>query len=213
MREDESPTRCGCIIPHSSQASILVRKVGDGHEIPSALLPWLLPWLRFKFFPDHVPHIRRELRRQTNLDVTVLRHLLDADDTEVCVMEVQSEVAGPSEECLWLDSLEGVGAEWANERSRRAWQALSAALAGNDLPALAPWERAGWFGDAKLWMQVRLHEAGYELKGPVGQLSSEFWLCRSLYPSMKRSRATATSPLSALLPPGAQARLPISRRR
>jgi len=58
-----------------------------------------------------VPHIRRELRRETNLDVTVLRHLLDADDTEVCVMEVQSEVAGPSEECLWLDSLEGVGAE------------------------------------------------------------------------------------------------------
>lgn len=40
MREDESPTRCGCIIPHSSQASILVRKVGDGHEIPSVLLPY-----------------------------------------------------------------------------------------------------------------------------------------------------------------------------
>ena len=171
------------------------------------------PWLRLKFFPNPVPHIRRELRRETNLDMTVLRHLLDADDTQGCVMEVQSEVAGPPEECLWLDSLEGVGAEWANERSRRAWPAWSAALAGDDSPALAPWERAGWFGDAKLWMQARLHEAGYELKGPVDQLSSEFWLCRSLYPSMKRSRATATSLTSALPSPGAQARLPISRRR
>ena len=57
-------------------------------------------------------------------------------------------------------------------------------LGGNDSPALAPWERAGWFRDAKLWMQARLHEAGYGLKGPVDQLSSEFWLCRSLYPPL-----------------------------
>ena len=57
MREDESLTRCGCIIPHPSQASIFVRKVGDGHEIPSALLPWL----RFKFFPDHIPQAVRNL--------------------------------------------------------------------------------------------------------------------------------------------------------
>lgn len=166
MREDESPIRCCCIIPHPSQSSVLVRRVGGGYEVP----PVLLPRLRLKFFPDHVPHIRQELRRETNLDVTVLRHLLDADDIQVCLLEVQSEVAGLPDGCLWLGSLEGAGAEWADERSRQAWRAWSASLAGKDSSALAAWERAGWFGDAKLWMQARLREAGYELQGSVDQL-------------------------------------------
>ena len=43
-------------------------------------------------------------------------------------------------------------------------------MAGKDSSALAPWERAGWFGDASLWTQARLHEAGYKLKGPVVQI-------------------------------------------
>jgi len=164
MSESKSRARCYCIIPHPSQASILARRAGDGYEIPSVPLPWL----RLRFFPDHVPHIRWELRRETKLDVTVLRHLLDVDDLQVCLLEVQSEVAGPPDGCLWLDSQEGAGAKWADERSRQAWQAWSASTA--DPPALAPWERAGWFADAKLWVQARLRDAGYELRGPVDQI-------------------------------------------
>ncbi len=166
MREDESSTRCCCIIPHPSQASILVREVGDGYEVPSVPLPRL----RLKFFPDHVPHIRRELRREMSLDVTVLRHLLDADDIQICLLEVHSEVTGSPDGCLWLDRQEGGSTRWADEPSRRAWQAWSASRAEDDSSALAPWERAGWFADANLWMQARLHEAGYELQGPVDQL-------------------------------------------
>jgi len=117
-----------------------------------------------------VPHIRRELRRETNLDVTVLRHLLDAGDVQICLLEVQSELADLPDGYLWLGSREGAGAEWADEQSCQAWQAWSASLSSNDLSPLAPWERTGWFGDAKLWMQTRLHEAGYKLQGPVDQL-------------------------------------------
>ena len=167
MCQDEGPTKCYCIIPNRSQSSILVRKVGGGYEVPSVLLPWL----RLKFFPDHVPYVRQELLQNTNLDVTVLRHLQDADDIQICLLEVQYEVGGLPEGYLWLDdSHEGIGPDWADERSHRAWQAWRASQAGDDSSALAPWERSGWFTDAKLWMQARLHEVGYELKGPVDQL-------------------------------------------
>jgi len=165
MREEESLTRCYCIIPHPSQAAILVREARSGYEVPSVRLPRL----RLKFFPDHVPHIRQELLHDTNLDMTVLRHLQDSDDIQICLMEVQSDIGSLPDGYLWLDGHEDFGPGWADERSHRAWQAWSESQAGDDSSVLAPWERNGWFGDAKLWMQSRLHESGHELKSPVGQ--------------------------------------------
>ena len=167
MSEDKSPTRCFCIISNEAQSCILVRKAHDGYECPCVMLPWL----RLKFFPDHIPHIRQELRRDTHLDMTVLRHLKDGDDVQLCLIEVQSVVGGLPDGYLWLDVREGAGVEWADEQSSQAWQAWrSVCETGDNPPTAAPWERDGWFGDAKLWMQTRLREAGYELKGPVDQL-------------------------------------------
>jgi len=100
--------------------------------------------------------------------MTVLRHLQDWDDVQVCLMEIQSVVGSLPDSYLWLD--EDVDLEWADEQSSQAWRTWkSVSQAGDNSSTVAPWERSGWFGDAKLWMQAHLHEAGYELKGPVEQ--------------------------------------------
>ena len=164
MSDDERRTKCYCIIPHRSQPSILVRKVGDRYECPSV---WL-PWRRLKFFPDHIPHIRQELRHDTSLEMTVLRHLQDLDDVQLCLMEVQSVIGGLPDSYLWLNGGEDV--EWVDEQSSQAWCAWkSVSQAWDQSLTIAPWERKGWFGDTKHWMQTHLHEAGYELNGPVDQ--------------------------------------------
>lgn len=167
MCQDRSPTKCYCIIPNKSQPSILARKVRDGYECPYVLLPWL----RLKFFPDHVPLIRQELRRDTRLDMTVLRHLQDGDDVQICLMEVQSVVGSLPDGYLWLDDREDVDLQWADEQSSQAWQAWkSTAQAGDNSSTIAPWERNRWFGEARFWMQTHLHEAGYGLQAPVEQV-------------------------------------------
>lgn len=85
-------------------------------------------------------------------------------------MEVQSVVGSLPDSYLWLDDREDGDLQWADEQSSQAWQAWrSVCQTGDDSPMVAPWERNGWFGDAKLWMETHLHEAGYELKGPVDQ--------------------------------------------
>ena len=131
----------------------------------------MLPWLRLNFFPDHIPFIRQELRRDTNLDMTVLQHLQDSDDVQICLMEVQSVVGSLPDGYLWLDSREGVNIKWADEQSSQAWRAWkSVSKTGDESVVLAPWERNGWFDEASLWVQTRLREAGYGLKGPVDQV-------------------------------------------
>ena len=88
-------------------------------------------------------------------------------------MEVQSVVGSLPDGYLWLDSREDgddEDIEWADEQSSQAWRAWkSVSTTGNNSPTLALWERNGWFEGARLWVQTRLHEAGYELMGPVAQ--------------------------------------------
>ena len=173
MCRDESQISCYCLIPHKSQRSILVRKVGEVYECPSARLLRQ----RLDFFPDYIPAIRQELRRETNLEVTVLRHLLDWDDVQVCVLEVHSNGDSLPAGYLWLDDREEF--EWADELSARAWQVHKSALSTEEASPLAPWEHAGWFAEAAFWMQSSLHDAGYVLRGPVEQLKGA-WSWSSL---------------------------------
>ena len=173
MCQEESFVSCYCLIPHPSQRSILVRRIGAGYVCPSVRVPRQ----RLNFFPYCVPAIRQELRRETTLEVTVLRHLLDWDDVQVCVLEVHSGCDGLPADYCWLEEREEV--PWADERSALAWQAGQSALSNEAASALAPWEHAGWFAEAALWMQTRLHEAGYALHGPIEQLKGA-WSWSSL---------------------------------
>lgn len=164
MCRDESQISCYCFIPHPAQRFLLVRKVGERYACPSVRVPRQ----RLPFFPGYIPVIRQELRRETSLEVTVLRHLQDWDDVQVCVLEVHSNCDGLPVGYLWLDAQEEVA--WADERSAQAWQAWQSALSTGDASTLAPWEHAGWFAEAALWVQGRLHEARYTLCGPIEQL-------------------------------------------
>ena len=101
--------------------------------------------------------------------MTVLQHLQDAEDVQICLMEVHSVVGNLPDSYLWLNGCED--GEWADEQSLQAWRAWkSVSQTEDNSSTTAPWERKGWFGDAKLWMQTHLYEAGYELKGPVDQI-------------------------------------------
>ncbi len=173
MSPDESQISCYCLIPHRSQHSLLARRAGEGYQCPSVRLPKL----RLDFFLDYVPAIRQELRRETSLEVTVLRHLQDWDDVQVCVLEVHSDCDGLPAGYFWLDDQEEIA--WADELSAQAWQVWKSALPTEDASMLAPWEHAGWFAEAALWVQSRLHEAGYALIGPIEQLKGA-WSWSSL---------------------------------
>lgn len=173
MCRDENQISCYCIVPHESQPAILVQKAGERCRCPSVQLPKS----RLSFFPDYVPAIRQELRRQTHLVTTVLRHLQDWADVQVCVMEVHSADDCLPPDYLWLDGSQEV--LWADEHSARAWQAWSVLLMKAEDSVLAPWERSGWFAEAAFWMQARLHEAGYVLQGPIEQLKGA-WSWSSL---------------------------------
>lgn len=162
--DPDEPAACCCIIPNMTQSAILVHRAGGGYKFPSVRLPPL----RLPFFPDYVPHIRQELRRATGQEMTVLRHLQDLGDVQICVMEVQAAPGSLPDDYVWLEC--GEEATWADELSALAWQAWSVARTDEASLLVAPWERNGWFADAALWMQTRLHEAGYLLTGPIEQL-------------------------------------------
>ena len=173
MCQDESFVSCYCFIPHLSPRSVLVRRVGERYTCPSVRVPKQ----RLSFFPSYIVAIRQELRRVTSLDVTVLRHLQDWDDVQVCVLEVHSSDDRLPADYCWLEEREEV--QWADERSALAWQAWQSALSTEDASTLAPWEHAGWFTEAASWMQSRLHNAGYALSGPIEQLKGA-WSWSSL---------------------------------
>jgi hypothetical protein len=159
----DEPATCYCIIPNVTLSAILVRRAGGGYECPLVGLPPL----RLNFFPDYIPHIRQELYHATGLKTTVLRHLQDLGDVQICVMEVQAATSRLPDDYVWLDTQGEVA--WADEPSALAWLAWDAAQEEEAL-AVAPWERNGWFADAALWMQMRLHEDGYALTGPIEQV-------------------------------------------
>lgn len=98
--------------------------------------------------------------------MTVLRHLQDLGDVQICVMEVHAAGSLP-DNYFWLDTHAEIA--WADEHSAQAWQAWSVARTEEASSVVAPWERNGWFAEAALWMQTRLHEAGYALTSPVEQ--------------------------------------------
>jgi len=160
--DPDEPTKCCCIIPNVTQSAILVRKAGGGYECPSVLLPSQ----RLNFFPDHVPHLRQELCRATGLEMTVLRHLQDLGDVQICVMEVYSAAGSLLGDYFWLECGEDIA--WADEHSALTWRAWSLAQT-EEASVVAPWERSGWFAGAALWMQTRLHEAGYLQTGRTEQ--------------------------------------------
>ena len=169
---DEGQITCYCLVTHPSQPLILVREDDGGYQCPAVSLPPR----RLKFFPDYVPVINRGLRRELGLEVTVLRHLLDFGDDQVCLMEVHAECGDLPDGYVWLEA--GEKTQWAGEASLRAWQAWNS-LPGTDCSALAPWEQKGWFRAAALWTQERLTEAGYSLIGPVVQVKGA-WSWSSL---------------------------------
>jgi hypothetical protein len=163
MGDDSGATVCFCIIPHRSKPAMLVRQDGYGYRCPSVVLPPN----RLDYFPDHIPHIRHEIRDATGLDVTVLRHLRDLDRTQICVLEVHSVSDTVPDGYAWIDEGEASMPSWSDEGARTAWDAWTSPPLSED--KLAPWEQPGWFARAAEWMGEQLDAAGYKLAASVQQ--------------------------------------------
>jgi len=154
--KDDSGSSAICIVPSQNGSAILVRRLGDQVELPVISLPWQ----RLEFFPDHVPHIRREFAK-IGVDVTVLRHLKEAVDAQICVIEVHGELGPLPEGFVWLET----EPDWHDSSSWVAWEIWKECA-----PATAPWERTGWFAEARDWMKDQLSKTGYAVQGPVEQI-------------------------------------------
>jgi len=153
---------CWCVIPRAANDAILVRNAAGRYQCTT--VPLRLQ--RTEFFPDHIPAIRKEILASTGIDGTVLRHLVNQDTVQICLIEIQGAPDTLPDGYHWLEPSQVADVAWADEESQMAWRAWSDAIAV-DTATLQPWERAGWFGEARQWIESRLDEAHYR---PIGQI-------------------------------------------
>ncbi len=136
---------------------MLLERVDDGWALPHVYCD--TGWIA-----DAVGPLQTHFRDRYGLDVFVLRPLFEDGATTACELELLSGQTGDSGQTRWMDS-GGGAANWLPASQRAAVEAWrSGRCCGTDL---GPWQKVGWFAEARQWMLTAAANAGIAVQGPV----------------------------------------------
>lgn len=158
------------VIPHPDKPRFLMVEEAGA---------WTLPHFRPREHDFTAgEYIRRAVRRQLGLEVTMLLTLHRVADREVkkrvdavYAMENHSPAWTPDESLLWVGREELSRLPLLMPEHQGVLEAWLAEAETGALPPLrAPWAKAGWFDRATAWIEEQLAQHGLALTAPVEQL-------------------------------------------
>jgi len=145
-------TRYDCLIS-AGDRSLLLEPDGPGWSLPHVLCEQ--GWIA-----DAVGAIRAGIRERCGIEVAVLREIQRTEDAVACELEALATEPGGA----WHDA-GGSAVESLPPGQREAvrrWRQGE----GTER-RLSPWQRRGWFEEARQWMTASLREAGMAVTDPV----------------------------------------------
>jgi hypothetical protein len=166
VNSSDMPFVCHCIIPHPSEARLLLLRLPSGE--------WALPSVRISpnyWSPDWLGRLNRDVRQQVGLQVTVLRHVTMQLPDLVSEFENHSPAGDLPPRSCWVsrsDLAEISLASPGGQSLLDSW--FTETESGEVPPARAPWERRGWRAEAEHWIDAQLARLGQQLADPVQQL-------------------------------------------
>lgn len=115
------------------------------------------------------PHIIEGVRQKYGLNTHALRHWVSLPDYHCVELEMQSAVAAKKLQAVWVGSAEYAKYRRSSPGSFDPFEAwLKQMEAGGPGPQ-RPWERPGWFDNARTWLQHELERLGIQATGSVEQ--------------------------------------------
>ncbi|HEX9990383.1 MAG TPA: aminoglycoside phosphotransferase family protein [Chloroflexia bacterium] len=158
------------IIPHVSEAMVLMAQEGDSWSLPS-------------FHPQEhyfsmVGHINQEVKRQLGIDATVLRCAKVVRDKEVkktvdavFTMENHSGQWSPPSGWSWVGLKDLAELQMARPEQQSVIEQWLLEVSGAEVPPLrAPWSRRGWLGGVREWIGEELAKLCIAPTGPMEQV-------------------------------------------
>ena len=151
------------VLPHPSEARFLLLKDERG---------WSLPQLRHPdgWFAEEGGALARVLGEQLGLQVTALRHLLDAKGEQIGELENHSPAWRPPAHGRWAGRTDLAELPLSTPEHRpilERW--LDEAESGCIPGGRAPWERRGWYAEATAWIREQATRLGHTPDGPILQ--------------------------------------------
>ena len=143
---------CYCLISHHHESRILGIKNGTG---------WILPQIEIDdvWIAKQANLICAKFFHKFGLKVTVLRHLSDNGQSQICELENHDSTWKPDTESYWLDCDEAANLQLDHQGYKQCikdwWQEKEK---GTPPTARPPWEQLGWFATATEWINRRLDE-------------------------------------------------------
>ncbi len=156
-------TTCHCIIGHPDKPKFLV--VRHTNE-------WSVPTVRFEpgWLDYRAKMINEGLKNKYGLKTRVLRSVLNAPNYHCLELELPAGGSSKRLQAVWVGKDEYAKfrdparsgpdpfALWLEEKER-----------GQVSPLRAPWQKAGWFGEAEHWINFQLDQLGMQITGDVEQ--------------------------------------------
>ncbi len=161
-----------CVIPHATRPCVLLTKRSGQWSLPS--VSHIEGWLSYA-----VRKITLELERQSGLELTFLREL-EERGLHVCEMENHTPQGEIPPDARWVDREELEGLDVEPEAQRAVLKSWFKETRTGRAPRLRPrWERTGWLGEAKQWIEEQLDGLGCVPTGPIVQHKAA-WACSSI---------------------------------
>lgn len=143
---------CHCLVGHHDENRILGIKNDTG---------WMLPQIEIDdvWIAKQANLIGERFFQKFGLKVTVLRHLSEGDQGQICELENHDPSWEPNADAYWLDENETANAQLNHQNYGQCindwWQEKEK----NTIPVgRPPWEQIGWFTTATEWINRRLDE-------------------------------------------------------
>ena len=153
--------RCDCLLVSADRLLLLMENADDG----SLALPHVESergWVA-----DAVGSIQSQIRRQFGIDAVVLREIQRTPAGMVCEIEALSTALRKSATTIWRPASDPVIQALPPE------QRQAVLLWREDRGVerrIAPWQRPGWFAEARRWIIDRVRRARLEITAEVGQV-------------------------------------------
>ena len=140
-----------CIVLHPAENRVLLIRLGEEWSLPRVVLTDPV------WFANAVNAINQTLLKNLGIRTTVLRHLCDSGNDQLCEVESHSEYLALGDKARWVgsDDLSDMRFAVADQLSvlRRWFSEVEAGVTSIGRP---PWEERGWYTRVDQWILSQL---------------------------------------------------------
>ena len=151
-----------CLVPHPREKRLLLLSTDGTYCLPH------FDHAKRGWFAHDVVEIRHSVQSLWGLDATVLRHIRDAGEEQICELEVHDVSWQPPPNSRWVDREALAEIDLQHDEHRELLEAWYSEADGQPIPPQRPpWEYKGWYAEAVDWIEAQLELLGYRLEGSI----------------------------------------------